>query len=59
MWNLKCTIIPVIIGATRIVTRSLRKNVEAVPGKHSRDSLQKTAILVTSHIIGKIMQCAA
>ena len=25
MWNLKCTIIPVIIGATGIVTGSLRK----------------------------------
>jgi len=34
MWNLKCTIIPIIIGATGIVTRSLRKNLEAVPGKH-------------------------
>ena len=45
MWNLKCTIMPVIIGATGIVTRSLRKNLEAVPGKHSIDSLQKTAIL--------------
>ena len=44
MWNLKCTIIPVIIGATRIVTRSLRKNLDAVPGKHSTDSLQKTVI---------------
>jgi len=51
MWNLKCTIIPVIIGATGIGTRSLRKNVEAVPGKHSIDSLQKTVILGTSHII--------
>ena len=28
MWNLKCTIVPVIIGATGIVTRSLRKNLE-------------------------------
>jgi len=44
MWNLKCTIIPVIIGATGIETRSLRKNLEAVPGKHSIDSPQKTAI---------------
>ena len=25
MWNLKCTIVPVVIGATGIVTRSLRK----------------------------------
>ena len=45
MWNLKCTIVSVIIGATGIVKRSLRKNFEAVPGKHSIDSLQKTAIL--------------
>ena len=59
MWNLKCTIVPVIIGATGIVTRSLRKNLEAVTGKHSIDSLQKTAILGTSHIIRKVLQCEA
>ena len=35
MWNPKCAIIPVIIGATGIVTRSFRKNFEVVPGKHS------------------------
>ena len=57
MWNLKCTIIPVIIGATGIVTRSRKKNLEAVPGKHSIDSLQKTAILGTSQIIRKVLQC--
>jgi hypothetical protein len=57
MWNLKCTIIPIIIGATGIVTRSLRKNFEAVPGKHSIDSQQKTAILGKSHIIRKVLQC--
>jgi len=43
--NLKCTLMPVVIGATGIVTRSLRKNLEALPGKHSIDSLQKTTIL--------------
>jgi hypothetical protein len=50
MWNLKCTIIPVIAGATGIATRSLRKNLEAVPGKHSIVSLQKTAIRSTWNI---------
>ena len=30
MWNLKCMILAVIIGATGIVMRSLRKNLEAV-----------------------------
>jgi len=56
MRNLKCTIVPVIIGATGIVTRSLKKNLEAVPGRHSMGSLQKTAILGTSHTIRKVLQ---
>jgi len=56
MWYLKCKIIPVITGATGIVTRGLRKYLEAILGKHAIDSLQKTAILVTSHIIRKILQ---
>jgi hypothetical protein len=59
MWNLKCTIISVITGATGMVTRSLRKNLDAVPGKHSIDLPQKTAILGTSHIIRKVLQCEA
>ena len=59
MWNLKCTIVPVIIEATGIVTRSLKKHLKTVPGKHSIDSLQKTAILGTSHIIRKVLQYEA
>ena len=42
-----CVIILVIIGAIGIVTDGL----EAIPGKHSVDSLQKTAIVGTSHIL--------
>jgi hypothetical protein len=37
----------------------LKENLEAVPGKHSVDSLQKTAVLGTSHIIRKVLQCEA
>jgi ABC-type methionine transport system permease subunit len=59
MWNLKSAIIPVIIEATGTVVRSLRKNLEAVPEKHLIDSLQETAILGTSHIIWKVLQCEA
>ena len=33
------------------------KKLEAVPGKHSIDSLQKTAIFGTSHIIRNVLQC--
>jgi hypothetical protein len=56
MWNMKCMIIPVIIGATGIVTKGLKKNLEAIPEKHSTDSLQKTAVLGTSHIIREVLQ---
>ena len=50
MWNLKCTIIPLLIGATGIVTRILRKNWEDVPGKRSIGSLKKTAILAVVYV---------
>ena len=59
MWNLKCTAVSVITGATGIVMRSLRKNLETIPGKHSIDSIQKTAVLGTSHIIRKVLKCEA
>ena len=59
MWNLKCTVVPAITGATGMVTRSLKKNLEAVLAKHSIDSLQKTATLGTSHTIRKVLQCEA
>ena len=59
MWHLKYKIIPVIIGATEILTKGLRKNMEVMPGKHLLDSLQKTAILRTSHIMHKVLQCEA
>ena len=48
--------IPIIIGATGIFERVLKKNLEATSGKHSIDSLQKTAILGTSHTIWKLLQ---
>jgi hypothetical protein len=54
--NNKCFVIPVIIGATEIVSKSLQKYLETIPGQHLIDSLQKTAILGTSHIIRKVLQ---
>jgi hypothetical protein len=49
MWNMKYMIIPVVIGYAGIVTKCLKKNLEAIPGKHSLNSVHKTAILGTSH----------
>jgi len=34
MWNIKTKVIPVIIGATGTISKSLRKYVSNIPGKH-------------------------
>ena len=56
MWNMECMIIPVITGANGIETKVLTKNLGAMPGKQSIDSLQKTAILGTLHTVLKVSQ---
>jgi hypothetical protein len=56
MCNLKYKIIPVIIRATRRITKVLRKNFEVIERKHSIDPIQKTAILGTAHIMWKVLQ---
>jgi hypothetical protein len=55
-WNMKCFVIPVITGATGILSRSLKKYLETIPGQYSIVSLQKTTVLGTSHIIRKVLQ---
>ena len=43
-------------GATGLVTKGSKKNLEAKPRKLSIHALKKTATLGTSHIIWKVMQ---
>jgi hypothetical protein len=52
----KCLIITVTIGATGIVTKGVKKQLEAtsIPGIQSIDPLQKTAIRGTSHNVESI-----
>jgi len=57
MCYMKYKIIPVTTGANRRVTKVSKINLEGILGKQSVDSLQKTAILGTSHIIWKVLQC--
>jgi hypothetical protein len=55
MWNVKARVIPVIIGATGTISRSLRKYVSDIPGNHDVKELEKTAILGTVHILRKVL----
>ena len=55
IWNLKTKVIPVIIGATGIISKSFRKYVSNIPGNHEVKELQKAAILGTAHILRKVL----
>ena len=53
--KMKYMIISVISEAT-IIVKGVQKILEVIPGKHSTDSIQKTAILGTSYTIRKVQQ---
>jgi len=53
--NVKIKLMSVIIGATGTISKSFRKYVSNIPGKHEVKELQKTAILVTAHLLRKVL----
>jgi len=44
------------IRAAGLVTKGLENNLKTILGKRSIDSLQKTSVLGTSHILWKVVQ---
>ena len=55
MWDVKTKVIPVIIGATGTISKSFRKYMSYIPGKHEVKELQRTAILGAAHILRKVL----
>jgi len=56
MWNVNSKLIPVIIGATGTISKSVRQYLSNITGKHGIKELQKTAILGgTAHIQRKVL----
>jgi hypothetical protein len=47
-WACVCACLRVVTGATAIVTKGSKKSLKAIPGKHSMDLLQKTAMGITA-----------
>jgi hypothetical protein len=51
----KTRVIPVITGATKNISKSLRKYVSTIPGNREVKELQQTAILGTAHRLRKVL----
>jgi hypothetical protein len=55
MWNVKTKVTPVITGATGTISKSFRKYLSSVPGKHDIKELQRTAVLGTAHTLREVL----
>jgi hypothetical protein len=51
----KTNVIPAIIGATGTISKSFRKHLNNILGKHKIKEQQKTAILDMAHLLGKVL----
>ena len=55
LWNKKLDVIPVIIGATGIVDKNIKKHVGKLPGCRNIYSLHRSGILGTAHMLRKVL----
>jgi hypothetical protein len=52
---LRTKVIPVIIGATGTISKSFRKYLSNIRGKHDFKELQKTDVLGTAHRLRRVL----
>jgi hypothetical protein len=55
MWNVKAKATPVILGATKTISRSHGKYLSNINGKQEIEELLKKPILSTAHILRKVL----
>jgi hypothetical protein len=58
MWLVKAKVIPVIIGASGTISKSLRQYLDNISGYYEIKEIQKkkkTAVLGTAHILQKVL----
>ena len=55
IWNKKVEVIPVIIGATGIVDKNIKKYIQRILCHQCIYSLQRSAILGIAHILRKVL----
>jgi hypothetical protein len=54
-WSVETKVVPVIIGASRAISKSFRKYLSSIPGEHEIKELQKTATLGSAHVLWKVL----
>ena len=55
LWNLKATIVPVIIGALGMIKKGCQKHLDKLPGNPSLQEIQKIVLTSTAHILRRAL----
>ena len=56
IWNMKVTIIPIVIGAFGTVTKGLLKELEDLEVRGRVDPIQTTALLRTTRLLRRVLE---
>ena len=56
LWIMKVTIIPVVIGAFRTVTKGLLKGLEDLEVGSRVETIQTTVLLITARILRRVLE---
>ena len=56
LWNMKVTIVPIVIGALGTITKGLLKGLEDLEVGGRVETIQKTALLRTARILRRVLE---
>ena len=56
LWNIKVTIVPIVIGALGTVTKGLLKGLEDLEVRGRVETIQTTALLRTARILRRVLE---
>ena len=56
LWNMKVTIVPIVIGAFSTVTKGLLKGLEDLEVGGREETIQTTALLKTARILRRVLE---
>jgi len=55
MWKVRTKIVPIVIGALGTIKKGLDQNLQLIPGHPWAIELQKITLLITAHIVLKVL----
>ena len=56
LWNMRVTLILIVIGAFETVTKGLLKGLEDVEVEGRVDTIQTTSLLITARILRRVLE---